>query len=251
MRVSRSVVTTRIQQLEEFVGAPLFHRNTRSVRLSDLGSRSCRDCIELVVGQRVVDQMRGGHDLAGRAMRVHALPGFGARPPGALLKSSSRYRRSCSTSSSTTQCSIPVRRVSTARCRSSRRALEELISRKLFPVRRVLCASPHPRACRRAAPPARIAGAPPRLVLGAIRRASGLVFYGSAEQVALEVKPVMLTKQRALLREYALEHAGMFAFHASGRRGRAVGALQVVLQDYPLRLVLALGVLPDASAVRE
>ena len=26
MRVSRSVVTTRIQQLEAFVGAPLFHR---------------------------------------------------------------------------------------------------------------------------------------------------------------------------------------------------------------------------------
>jgi len=47
MRVSRSVVTSRIQQLEEFVGAPLFHRNTRSVRLTDLGhssmpSRPCR-----------------------------------------------------------------------------------------------------------------------------------------------------------------------------------------------------------------
>jgi Bacterial regulatory helix-turn-helix protein, lysR family len=33
MRVSRSVVTARIQQLEAFVGAPLFHRNTRRVRL--------------------------------------------------------------------------------------------------------------------------------------------------------------------------------------------------------------------------
>ena len=37
LRLSRSVVTARIKALESFVGAPLFHRNTRSVRLSELG----------------------------------------------------------------------------------------------------------------------------------------------------------------------------------------------------------------------
>lgn len=59
MRVSRSVVTARIQQLEEFVGAPQFHRNTRSVRLSELGQTFLRDCIELVGRtNEVVDQMR-------------------------------------------------------------------------------------------------------------------------------------------------------------------------------------------------
>jgi DNA-binding transcriptional LysR family regulator len=59
MRVSRSVVTARIQQLEAFVGAPLFHRNTRSVRLSDLGHSFLRDCTELVGRtNEVVDQMR-------------------------------------------------------------------------------------------------------------------------------------------------------------------------------------------------
>lgn len=59
MRVSRSVVTARIQQLEEFVGAPLFHRNTRSVRLSELGQAFLRDCSELVGRtNEVVDQMR-------------------------------------------------------------------------------------------------------------------------------------------------------------------------------------------------
>ena len=48
MRCSRSVITTRIQQLETFVGAPLFHRNTRSVRLSELGQAFLQDCVDLV-----------------------------------------------------------------------------------------------------------------------------------------------------------------------------------------------------------
>ena len=37
LNVSKSVVTTRIQQLENYVGAPLFHRNTRNIQLSEVG----------------------------------------------------------------------------------------------------------------------------------------------------------------------------------------------------------------------
>src|SRR3546814_7419868 len=44
----RSVITTRIQQLEEYVGAPLFHRSTRVVRLTEVGQAFQRDCTELV-----------------------------------------------------------------------------------------------------------------------------------------------------------------------------------------------------------
>ena len=33
--VTRSVISHRIQQLEEYISAPLFHRSTRHVRLSD------------------------------------------------------------------------------------------------------------------------------------------------------------------------------------------------------------------------
>src|SRR5512145_2648339 len=77
MRVSRSVVTARIQQLEDFVGAPLFHRNTRSVRLSELGEAFLRDCTELVGRtNEVVDQMREVSASPAGRLRVHALPGF-------------------------------------------------------------------------------------------------------------------------------------------------------------------------------
>ena len=58
MRISRSVLTARIQQLEAFVGAPLLHRTTRSVRLSELGQTFLRDCVDLVSRtDEVVDQM--------------------------------------------------------------------------------------------------------------------------------------------------------------------------------------------------
>ena len=46
--VTSSVVTNRIQQLEKFVNAPLFHRSTRHVRLSDVGETFYRECAEVV-----------------------------------------------------------------------------------------------------------------------------------------------------------------------------------------------------------
>ena len=78
MRVSRSVVTARIQQLEDFVGAPLFHRNTRSVRLSELGHAFLRDCSELVGRtNEVVDQMR---EVGGSPTREGAYQSVEVRP---------------------------------------------------------------------------------------------------------------------------------------------------------------------------
>ena len=48
MRVAKSVVTSRIKQLEDYVGAPLFHRSTRMVRLSDVGQAFLGDCVGLI-----------------------------------------------------------------------------------------------------------------------------------------------------------------------------------------------------------
>jgi DNA-binding transcriptional LysR family regulator len=75
--MSRSVVTARIQQPEEFVGGPPFHHNARSVRLSELGEAFLRDCSELVGRtNEVVDQMREVSASPAGRLRVHALPGF-------------------------------------------------------------------------------------------------------------------------------------------------------------------------------
>lgn len=57
-RVARSVVTSRVKQLEDHVGAPLFHRSKRVVRLSDVDQAFLRDCTELVGrANDVIDQM--------------------------------------------------------------------------------------------------------------------------------------------------------------------------------------------------
>ena len=101
MRVSRSVVTARIQQLEDFVGAPLFHRNTRSVRL--LGARARPSCATAPSWSGRTNEVRRpdarGHDLAGRAAARPRAAGVRARASGARCCRSSRraIRRSCST----------------------------------------------------------------------------------------------------------------------------------------------------------
>ena len=41
--VAKSVITTRVKQLEEHLGVALFHRSTRAVRLSDNG-RAYQEC---------------------------------------------------------------------------------------------------------------------------------------------------------------------------------------------------------------
>ena len=237
MRVSRSVVTTRIQQLEEFVGAPLFHRNTRSVRLSDLGTSFLRDCIELVGRtNEVVDQMREVTTSPVGRLRVHALPGFVLGHLARLLQEfQARYPQIVLDLVVNDAVLDPVKEGFDCALQIFPPRSEELISRKLFPVRRVLCASPqylervgeprHPREL----PAHRLgwySGYPTR---------ERLVFNGTAEQVALEVKPVMLTNSVHLLREYALEHAGIVCVPTLVAAEAVLsGALQVVLPDYPL-----------------
>jgi DNA-binding transcriptional LysR family regulator len=112
---------------------------------------------------------------------------------------------------------------------------EELISRKLFPVRRVFCASPQYLARH---------GMPrhPRDLLGhRLGWYSGyptkerLVFHGASGDVALQIKPVLLTNSVHLLREYALEHAGIVCLPTLVASETIVaGALKVVLPPWRL-----------------
>ena len=82
LRLSKSVLTTRVQQLEELLGTPLFHRTTRTVRMSETGQAFYRDCLELVTRTNdVIDQMRG----------TQASPAMGV--PSYLVSVWPRYKR--------------------------------------------------------------------------------------------------------------------------------------------------------------
>ncbi len=237
MRVSRSVVTSRIQQLEKFVGAPLFHRNTRSVRLSDLGHSFLRDCTELVARtNEVVDQMREVTTSPAGRLRVHALPGFVLGHLARMLQEfQSRYPQIVLDLVVNDAVLDPVKEGFDCALQIFPPRSEELISRKLFPVRRVLCASPqflerfgvpsHPRE---------LAGQRIGWYSGYPTR-ERLVFHGASEQVAVEVTPVLMTNSVHLLREYALEHAGIVCVPTLVASDAVLaGDLVMVLQDHPL-----------------
>ena len=237
MRVSRSVVTTRIQQLEAFVGAPLFHRNTRSVRLSDLGHSFLRDCTELVGRtNEVVDQMREVTTSPVGRLRVHALPGFVLGHLTLLLREfQARYPRIVLDLIVNDAVLDPVKEGFDCALQIFAPHSEELISRKLFPLRRVLCASPeYLRRCGVPRHPHDLAGHRIGWYSGYPSR-ERLALHGATEIVALEIKPVLLTNSVHLLRDYALAHAGMVCVPTLvASEPVLAGALQVVLGDYPL-----------------
>jgi DNA-binding transcriptional LysR family regulator len=235
--VSRSVVTSRIQQLEEFVGAPLFHRNTRSVRLSDLGHSFLRDCTELVGRtNEVVDQMREVTTSPAGRLRIHALPGFVLGHLARLLHEFQvRYPQIVLDLVVNDAVLDPVKEGFDCALQIFPPRSEELISRKLFPVRRVLCASPD--YLRRYGIPRH-----PRDLAGhRIGWYSGyptrerLIFHGASEQVSVEIKPMLMTNSVHLLREYAMEHAGIVCLPTLVA-GDAIlrGDLQVVLAEHQL-----------------
>lgn len=237
MRVSRSVVTARIKQLEAFVGAPLFHRNTRSVRLSDLGQTFLRDCTELVGRtNEVVDQMRDASTSPAGRLRVHALPGFALGHLAPMLQEfQSRYPQILLDLVVNDAVVDPVKEGFDCSLQLFSPRSEELVSHKLFPVRRLFCASAT--YLRRHGRPKQ----PRDLLEHRIGWYSGypsrekLAFHGPNGTVSLELEPTLLTNSVHLLREYAEEHAGivclpsMVAWQAVEAR-----SLQVILRDQAL-----------------
>lgn len=237
LRISRSVMTLRIQQLETFVGAPLFNRNTRSVKLTDLGQTFLRDCAELVGRtNEVVDQMREvGTSPAGR-LRIHALPGFVLGHLAKILQRfQQRYPQIVLDMLVNDAAIDPVKEGFDCALQIFPPRSEELISRKLFPVRRVLCATPE--YLRRNGT---VRG--PRDLLGhRLGWYSGyptrerLAFHGPTEVVQLELKPVLLTNSVHLLREYALEHAGVVCLPTLvAAEAVTSGQLRIVLPEFQL-----------------
>jgi DNA-binding transcriptional LysR family regulator len=237
MRLSRSVVTARIQQLESFVGAPLFHRNTRSVQLSELGHSFLRDCAELVGRtNEVVDQMREVTVSPTGRLRVHALPGFVLGHLARVLQEfQARYPQIVLDMTVSDAALDPVREGFDCALQIFPPRSEELVSKKLFPVRRVFCASPE-YVKRHGTPrlPRDLAGHRIGWYSGYPTR-ERLAFHGPGPVVSLEVKPVLLTNSVHLLREYALEHAGIVCLPTLVAADAVLsGALKLVLREHLL-----------------
>jgi len=250
LRVSNSVVTTRIKQLEDFLGAPLFHRSTRVVRLTDIGQAFLRDCTELVgKANEIVDQMRDVRGSPSGVLRVHALTGMVLGHFAALLRRfQTTYpdiRLELIVSDSVVD---PVKAGVDCALQIFPAASQELVSRQLFLVRRVFCATPAYLQAN---------GAPenPRDLH---RHTLGLysdyptrdrwTFHHRGEQITIYLNATLLTNSVHLLREYALEHAGIVCLPTIVA-GEAIlrGDLQVVLPEHQLSSFPLCAVYPDTS----
>jgi len=238
LRVAKSVVTTRIKQLEDYLGGPLFHRSTRVVRLSELGQAFLRDCTELVGrANDIVDQMRDVRGKPAGTLHVHALTGLVLGHFASLLRTfQSTYpdiRLDLIVSDSVVD---PVKAGVDCALQIFPAASTELISRPLFPVRRVFCATPQYLAAQpEPQDPRDLHHHKLGLYSGYPTRDRWTFHRGDGSELTTYLAAALLTNSVHLLREYALEHAGIVCLPTlvAGEEIRD-GRLKIVLPDYQL-----------------
>jgi DNA-binding transcriptional LysR family regulator len=237
MRVAKSVVTARVKQLEEHVGAPLFHRSTRVVRLSDVGQAFLRDCTELVGrAHDVMDQMRGARAGPTGVLRVHALTGFVLGHLASVLRAFQASYPDIHLELIVSDAVVdPVKAGVDCALQIFPAASTELIARPLFPVRRVFCATPeYLRANGVPQTPRELHKHRLGLYSGYPSR-DRWTFHHKGEQVTIYMTAALLTNSVHLLREYALEHAGIVCLPTLVAGDPILqGQLQVVLPEHQL-----------------
>lgn len=211
LRVSNSVMSTRIRHLEQHVGGSLFHRNSRSVHLSELGSAFLTDCSDIVnKADALVDQMRELRGSVTGRLTVHALPGFVLGHLAEHLRDFQHQHPNIALELLVSDAIIdPVRDGVDCALQIFDPISDELIGRNVFRVRRVFCAAPEYLAKHgEPSDPAELLDHRLGLYSGYPTRAHW-VFHGSDGNVALDLAPALRTNSVHLLKEYALERAGI------------------------------------------
>jgi DNA-binding transcriptional LysR family regulator len=238
LRVSKSVVTTRVQQLEEMLGGSLLHRTTRAVRLSEMGQAFFRDCQELVNRtNEIVDQMREARGSPAGLLRVHALTGFVlGHLAHQLAEFQERYPEIQLDLFVSDAVIDPVKQGFDVALQIFPPVSEELVSRRLFPVRRVFCATPD--YLRRHGTPKHpndLYGHRLGLYSGYPTRDRWVFHPRDQAALQIELKPALMSNSVHLLREYACEQAGIVCLPTLvAGEAIAQGQLKVVLGDYAL-----------------
>jgi len=237
LRIARSAATTRVKKLEEYVGAPLFHRTTRMVRLTELGQAYLVECMDLIArANGVVDQMRDAQGQLSGALHIHVLTGLVlGRFAGFLHEFKCCYpdiRLNVTVSDDMVD---PVKAGVDCVLQIFPPASSELISRRLYLVRRIFCASP--RYLDRFGRPKE----PCDLQKHSVGVYSGYpsrdrwTFYRRGEQTTLYLTPAMLTNSVHLLKELALEHDAIVCLPTLATSNELMrGELEVVMPDYDL-----------------
>ena len=87
LRVTPSVITSRIKHLEKLVQAPLLHRTTRAVTLSEAGHGFIGECADMVAHmESITERMTVLRGTPAGIIRLQVLPGFAVTHLGVILK---------------------------------------------------------------------------------------------------------------------------------------------------------------------
>ncbi|MDF3834393.1 LysR family transcriptional regulator [Cupriavidus basilensis] len=142
--VTNSVVTNRIQQLEKFIDAPLFHRSTRHVRLSEVGEAYYKECADAVARlNSLTDQMCDVRATPSGKLRIQVLPGFAIKHLARLLAGfTDRYPSIQLDIIVNDRVVDPIEEGFDVAFQIFPPISESLIEKRLFPVRRLFCAAP-------------------------------------------------------------------------------------------------------------
>ncbi|AYF86588.1 LysR family transcriptional regulator [Pseudomonas sp. JS3066] len=203
--VTRSVISHRIQQLEEYISAPLFHRSTRHVRLSEVGETYYKECADMVASfNSLTEQMRDLRAKPTGKLRIQMLPGFALGHFGGLLAEFTDLYPDIEVDVIVNDRVVdPIEEGFDVAFQMFPPLAESLIERKLFSVRRLFCASPDYLE-RHGAPtvPADLQAHKVALYEGYPSR-NKWVFNGD-EQVELNLTGQVRSNSVHLLRDYAV-----------------------------------------------
>lgn len=235
--VTSSVVTKRIQLLESFIDAPLFHRSTRHVRLSEVGESFYKDCADAIANfNALTDQMRESRASPVGRLRVQMLPGFAIHHFGPLLADFNRRYPGIQMDIVVMDRVVdPIEEGFDVAFQIFPPIAETLIERRLFSVRRLFCAAPTYLEDRGIpADPYALHQHTTALYAGYPSR-NRWVFSHGDEKIEIQLPGHIRSSSVHLLRDYALTGAGIVCLPTLvASEDLLSGALIPILTDYAL-----------------
>ena len=236
MGVAKSMVATRVQQLEKHLGVPLFHRSTRAMTLSEAGRKYYVECADLLARAQELGAPGDDDDeaaLTGK-LSIQVLPGFAiGQFSTALVDFCAQHPGVTFDVTVSDRLVDPVREGFDLVFQIYPPVSDALIERRLFAHRGVFCAAA---GYLRQAPPLR---EPHDLIRHRFVRYSNYPwddrwpFFRGEERIEVSIPPIMKTNSVHLLFDYVVRGGGVaYLPTILAAPGLADGSLERVLEEY-------------------